>query len=265
MKALILAAGEGTGSRPLAADGPIPMLPVGGVPLVEHSVSLLQRHGVTHIAINLHHKPWAIVRHLGHGRRWGVRIHYSFEERLLGSAGAAKRLEWYLDESFIVLHGDVYTEMELSAMMTAHRQGGAPITLALCESDSPTGYGLVELDGRSRVRRFVEKATPDRGFSRLAVAGICVVEPPVLSGLPAERRLDFGQDVFRPMLAEGQTITGYSVTAPVIDIGTPENYQQARRLAATRATDQSQATLSSRTLAPTAHNVFQNFAPSSTD
>jgi mannose-1-phosphate guanylyltransferase len=265
MKALILAAGEGTGLWPLTADGPKPMLPVGGVPLVEHSVSLLQRHGVTLIAINLHYKPWAIVRHLGHGRRWGIRIHYSFEERLLGSAGAAKRLEWYLDESFIVLHGDVYTEMDLSALMTAHRQGGAPVTLALCEGNNPAANGMVELDDRSRVRRIVETAAPDQEFSRLANTGIYVVEPQVLSGLPAERCLDFSHDVFPRMLAEGQTIVGYPITGPLIDIGTPENYQKAQHLAAIQATNQKRTGLSSLILAPTAHNVFQNFALSYTD
>jgi len=87
MKALVLAAGEGTRLRPLTADRPKPMLSVGGTPLLEQIVSRLQQHGITDIAINLHYKPWGIVRHLGYGRHWGVRLHYSFEEELLGSAG----------------------------------------------------------------------------------------------------------------------------------------------------------------------------------
>jgi len=232
---------------------------------VEHSVSLLQQHGVTLIAINLHYKPWAIVRHLGHGRRWGIRIHYSFEERLLGSAGAAKRLEWYLDESFIVLQGDVYTEVDLSALMTAHRQGGAPVTLALCEGNNPTAYGMVELDDQSRVRNIVERATPGQELPRLANAGIYVIEPQILSGLPAERYLDFRHDVFPRMPTEGQTIVGYPITGPLIDIGTPENYQKAQRLAALRAANKKRAGISSLILAPTAHNVFQNFALSCSD
>jgi len=232
MKALILAAGEGTRLRPLTTDSPKPMLPVGGVPLLEHIVALLHRHGVTHIAINLHYKPWAILRHLGYGQRWGVRLHYSFEEQLLGSAGAAKRLEWYLDESFVVFYGDVYTEMDLSVLMAAHQHSGALVTMALYEVDNPTACGIVELDDRLRVRRFVEKPAPDQVFSRLANAGIFVVEPQVLSGLPEQRYLDFGRDVFPRMLIEGQTIVGYPTTAPLIDIGTPENYQKAQQLAA---------------------------------
>ena len=244
MKALILAAGEGTRLRPLTTDRPKPMLPVGGVPLLEHIVALLHRHGVTHIAINLHYKPWAIVRHLGHGQRWGVRIHYSFEKQLLGSAGAAKRLEWYLDESFIVFYGDVYTEMDLSALMTAHRHSGALMTMALYEVDNPTACGIVELDDQSRVRRFVEKPAPDQVFSRLANAGIFVVEPQVLSELPQEQYLDFGRDIFPQMLVKGQTIMGYPITTPLIDIGTPENYQKAQQLAALQLVASPQTDLS---------------------
>ncbi|MGD9101652.1 MAG: nucleotidyltransferase family protein, partial [Anaerolineae bacterium] len=177
MKALILAAGEGTRLGPLTADRPKPMLPVGGVPLIEHIVLLLKRHGINNIAINLHYKPWTIIHHLGHGRRWGVRIHYSFEEALLGSAGAAKRLEWYFDESFIVFYGDLYTDLNLSNLIAAHHQGGAPLTMALYAVDNPTQCGIVELDEQSRVRRFVEKPAPDQVFSQLANAGVLVVEP----------------------------------------------------------------------------------------
>jgi NDP-sugar pyrophosphorylase family protein len=99
MKALVLAAGEGQRLRPLTADRPKPMLPVGGRPLLEHIILLLKKHGIEEIAINLHYRPWAIVSHFGQGDRWGVRIRYSVEEQLLGSAGAARRLGWFLGEA----------------------------------------------------------------------------------------------------------------------------------------------------------------------
>ena len=238
MKALILAAGEGTRLRPLTADRPKPMLPVGGIPLLEQIVSLLKRHGITEIAINLHYKPWTIVHHLGLGQRWGVQIHYSFEEKLLGSAGAAKRLERYFDQSFVIFYGDVYTEMDLSALMAEHNRRGALVTMALYAVDNPTACGIAELDAESRIRRFVEKPAPDQVFSRLANSGIFVVEPEVLSWLPADQPLDFGRDVFPGMLAAGQAIIGYPIAEPLIDIGTPENYQKAQRLASQRAASQ---------------------------
>jgi NDP-sugar pyrophosphorylase family protein len=259
MKALILAAGEGTRLRPLTNDRPKPMLPLGDVPLLEQIVLLLKQHGVTQIAINLHYRPWSIVHHLGHGRRWDVHIHYSFEETLLGSAGAAKRLEWYFDESFIVYYGDVYTNMDLGGLIAAHRQGGAPVTMALYSVDNPTECGIVELDAQSRVRRFVEKPEPDQVFSRLANAGIFIVEPEVLSGLAAEEPLDFGHDVFPRLLASGQSIIGYPITDTLIDIGTMENYQKAQRLAAQQSAHQPQNDLSGQIVAPTVQNVFRRF------
>lgn len=265
MKALVLAAGEGTRLGPLTADHPKPMLPVGDIPLIEHIVLLLKRHGVTDIAINLHYKPWTIIHHLGHGRRWGVRIHYSFEETLLGSAGAAKRLEWYFDESFIVFYGDLYTNLNLTDLMAVHRQGGALLTMALYDVDNPTQCGIVELDERSRVRRFVEKPAPDQVFSRLANAGVLVVEPKVLTPIPAEQPCDFGHDVFPHILGSGQDIIGYPITETLIDIGTMENYEKAQRLAAQRAAPQPQADLLSQIVAPTVHNVFRRFAFSHSD
>src|SRR6202011_3073771 len=100
MKALILAAGEVTGMRPLTLDRPKPMLPVGGRPMLEHLINLLRRHGVTEAAINVHYKPHAIVEYLREGSRFGVPITYSLEQHLLGSAGAARKLDWFLDETF---------------------------------------------------------------------------------------------------------------------------------------------------------------------
>jgi NDP-sugar pyrophosphorylase family protein len=260
MKALILAAGQGTRLHPLTEDRPKPMLPVGGTPLLEQIVLLFRQHGITDIAINLHYKPWTIIHHLGHGRRWGVRIHYSFEETLLGSAGAAKRLEWHFNETFIVFYGDLYTDLDLTGLIAAHRRGGAPITIALYSVDNPTECGIVELDAQSRVRRFVEKPAPDQVFSQLANAGVFAVEPEVLSWLPADQRLDFGHDVFPQLLAAGHAILGHPITDTLIDIGTPENYQKAQQLAARVPAD-----LSSRMVAPTVHNVFQRFVPAHSD
>jgi mannose-1-phosphate guanylyltransferase len=256
MKALVLAAGEGTRLGPLTKTCPKPMLPVGDVPLLERTVSLLKRHGIVDIAINLHYKPWSIVQHLGHGTRWGVRIHYSFEEQLLGSAGAAKRLQWYLDESFIVFYGDVYTEMNLSNLVDLHQRSGAQITLALYTVDNPTECGIVELDDQSRVRRFVEKPGAGQVFSRLANAGVLVVEPHVLSWLPDDCPLDFGHDVFPQMLATGQTIVGYPMEETLIDIGTPENYRKAQELAAKLDQDRSGTSRVSGLLPSLIRSVF---------
>jgi NDP-sugar pyrophosphorylase family protein len=259
MKALILAAEEGTRLHPCTAYRPKPMLHIGGRPLLEEIVSLLKRHGITEIAVNLHYKPWTVVHHLGHGRDWGVKVHYSFEERLLGSAGAARQLEWYFDESFILFQGDVYTDMDLSSLITAHRQGDALATMALHTVDDTGDGDIVELDPQSQVQRLARDPAPDKVGSRLANAGILVIEPEILSGLPADQYLDFDHDVFPQMLASGQPIIGHPVTDTLIHINTPDNYQKAQQLAAQRATVQAQPDLASQVVAPTVHNLFQHF------
>src|SRR5690606_25874488 len=120
MRALILAAGEGSRLRPLTLDRPKPMLPIGGVPILQHQVDYLRSHGITEIAINLHYKPEVIVDHFGDGSSFGVRITYSREARLLGSAGAAKQLDWYFDDTFIVLYGDVLTNLDIGQLIAFH-------------------------------------------------------------------------------------------------------------------------------------------------
>jgi NDP-sugar pyrophosphorylase family protein len=227
MKGLILAAGEGTRLRPLTLDRPKPMLDVGGRPILEHLVALLRVHGVTEIAINLHYKPEAIVSHFGDGSRFGVSITYSPEERLLGSAGAARQLATFLDEPFIVLYGDVLTDLDLTDLAARHRAASATATIALYEVEDPTRVGIVSVDAAGRVTSFVEKPPASLDLGRLANAGIYVVEPTVLELIPSGQPFDFGHDVFPLMLKRGLSIHGRPAEGYVLDIGSPERYHQA--------------------------------------
>jgi NDP-sugar pyrophosphorylase family protein len=227
VRALVLAAGEGTRLRPLTLDRPKPMLPIGGRPILEHLVALLRRHGVTEIAINLHYKPRMIVEHFGDGAGYGVSITYSFEERLLGSAGAAKRLEWFLSEPFLVLYGDVLSDLDLGGLVERHRARGAQATLALYEVEDPTRCGIVELAGDGRIIRFVEKPAPEAVVGNLANAGIYVLEPEVLGLVPPGQAFDFGRDVFPLLLERGGSVYGHRTPGYVLDVGSPERYAQA--------------------------------------
>lgn len=224
MKGLILAAGEGRRLRPLTLTRPKPMLPVAGRPLLEHIVTLLRHHGVRQLAINLHHRPEAITAHFGNGRRWGVQILYSYEQHLLGSAGAAKKLAWFFDQTFVVFYGDLYTELNLRPLISFHRRHGALATVALYEVPNPTACGIVELDSRQCIRRFVEKPAPEEVFSNLANAGVYILEPSVLRLVPPQTRFDFGHDLFPVLLESNLQIMGFPIQEPLIDIGTREKY-----------------------------------------
>ncbi len=240
MKALILAAGKGTRLGQLTADFPKPMLAVAGRPLLAYHIEWLRSHGVTQIAINLHHAAEVIQSYFGDGRTFGVQITYSYEPELLGTAGAAKRLEAFLDERFAVVYGDVFTNIDLTLLAARHvasiGTAACGVTLSLYRVPNPTECGLVDIDEQGRVRRFVEKPPAEEVFTDLANAGVLLCEPSVLSFVPATRMYDFGRDLLPTLLAEKWPVFGFPITPDeyVIDIGTPSGYARAQELAANR-------------------------------
>lgn len=216
--------------HPLTRTCPKPMLEVGGRPALDYLLDLCRAHGVREVAINLHHCPDVIPAHLGDGSALGMAIHYSREPVLLGSAGALRPLQGFLDRPFFVLYGDVLTNMDLSAMARCHRAHGGLGTIALYRVPDPERCGIVETDAAGRINRFVEKPAPGQVFSDLANAGVYLLEPAVLPHLPAAVPCDFGRDFFPRLLAAGLPLYGYPLRADeyLLDIGTPENYARAQ-------------------------------------
>lgn len=232
MKGMILAAGEGMRLRPLTTNTPKPMLPVAGQPLLEHIIVHLRDCGVTDLAVNLHHLPGAVMNYFGDGGRWGIRLRYSLEERLLGSAGGVKRLQSFFDETFLVYYGDVFTRADLQPMIAFHQQHpGTLVTMGLSRVPDPWNRGIVQIDEHQRITRFAEKPPRNQIFSNLANAGIYVLEPEVLNQIPEDEVFDFGHDVFPHLLAEGARMAGYIIEDQLIDIGLPEKYEEANRMA----------------------------------
>jgi NDP-sugar pyrophosphorylase family protein len=198
-------------------------------------VNLLSHHGIHDIAINLHYRPEAIVEHFGAGTRFGVSITYSHEEHLLGSAGAARRLDWYFTEPFIVLYGDVLTDLNLTALVDRHHACGGLATVALYQVEDPTRCGMVELDEGGRIQRFVEKPRPEAVTGKLANSGIYVLDPELLRLIPPGQSADFGQDIFPDALELGMPLYGLPVGESdyVLDIGSVARYRQAQEDLAT--------------------------------
>ena len=213
-RAMILAAGLGTRLRPLTDRVPKCMIPLAGRPLLEHTVLWLRGYGVTDLVINVHHLAEVVERHFGDGARFGVRIAYSREDELLGTAGAVRLGARGFEEPFIVWYGDNLSACRLDRLWARHRAGpGAAATIALFHRDDPTQSGIVGLTPEGRITRFLEKPTPAEVFSHWISAGIFVLDPRVLAAIPGGRFCDFGRDVFPALLARGEALYGYPMSA----------------------------------------------------
>jgi len=226
-KALILSAGLGTRLRPLTDVMPKPMVPLGGRPLLEHLVRLCARFGVRGVAMNLHYLPHVVMDHFGDGRRFGVDVLFGLEPELLGTAGAVNNFRDFFSEPFFVLYGDVYLDIDLAAFAAVHEASGAAATIGLYRVDNPTECGLVDRDQAGRITRFVEK--PPVAFTDLANAGVYAMSPKVLEYIPDFGFFDFAHDVFPAMLAAGEALYGHVLDGYVVDIGSPQKYEQAKR------------------------------------
>jgi len=209
MKAMILAAGQGTRLAPLTDSLPKCMIPIGGKPVLEHTLIWLRSHGVGEVIINLYHQPHVISAHFGDGSRWGMRITYSQETELLGTAGGVRQAAWFFDAPFLVIYGDNLSTCDLSQMARKHRERGAMATMALHWRKDPSSSGIAELNADDRIVRFVEKPRPEEVFSNWVNAGIYVLNPEILDQLPAGQPCDFGREVFPRMLADGRALCGY--------------------------------------------------------
>jgi NDP-sugar pyrophosphorylase family protein len=230
---MILAAGEGTRLRPLTLERPKPMLPVAGRPVLEHIVAWLRSYGITRIAMNLHHLPHVVTEYFGDGSAFQVELTYSVEESILGTAGGVRRLAPFFDEPFVLVYGDVLTDLDLKTLVDFHHSqpAGPRLTMSLYCVANPTECGIVGLDGESRIVRFVEKPSGDAVFSKLASAGVVVVDAEVVAEIPEGVVCDFGRDLFPLLLAKGYPLYGWPLPddAYLIDIGSPEKYAQVQR------------------------------------
>ncbi len=229
MKMFILGAGLGTRLRALGLDVPKVMAPIGGKPLLQHHIELFREQGFAEFIVNLHYLPEKITGHFGDGSKFGVKLTYSHEPELLGTAGGVKKMEAVLrGETFVVLYGDNLVKVDLQPLIQVHRDRQAEATVALMESPEPWTGGVVETEADGRVRRFVEKPPREQVTTNLINAGILVLEPVVLDLIPAGTFYDFGKDVLPAMLRDGRPVFAMKPDAYIQDIGTPERLAKAR-------------------------------------
>ena len=229
MKAVIMAGGEGTRLRPQTSNLPKPMLPLVGRPMMEHIISLLRRHGVSDIVVTVAFLPNAIRNYFGDGSELGVRMVYATEETPLGTAGSVRNAREELTERFLVISGDVLTDLDLSSLVEFHAKSDALATLALCSVENPLEFGIVITREDGSVERFLEKPGWGQVFSDTINTGIYVLEPEIFDLIPEGRSVDFSSEVFPAALDAGKRIFGHVAKGYWEDLGTTAAYLKAHR------------------------------------
>jgi len=224
MQAVILVGGEGTRLRPLTSTVPKPLVPLVDRPFIAFMLEWLARHGVDDVVMSCGFLATAVRNVLGDGSQYGLRLRFIEEPEPRGTAGALKYAEDFLDERFVMLNGDVLTDLDLTAQIAQHDATGAVGTLALVPVADPTAYGLVRQHPDQSVKEFVEKPSADQIDTKLISAGAYVLERAVLDLIPADRNVSIEREVWPQLVGEG--LFGYAAEAYWLDIGTPERYLQ---------------------------------------
>jgi NDP-sugar pyrophosphorylase family protein len=188
------------------------MVPVAGKPMVQHNLEWLRSQGITEVVVNLHRHPEAVTSFLGDGGFLGVRLHYSYEPEVMGTAGAvwaARR--FFSGETFCVLYTDNFITCNLKSLGAVHCQHRATLTMALFHRADVSASGVVGLEEDGRIIAFKEKPGPAEALSHWINAGLFLCEPKVLEFIPPGRYSDFGYEVLPALLAAGEPLYGYQM------------------------------------------------------
>jgi len=227
MKAILLAGGKGTRLRPLTLHTPKPIVPIFDRPFLHYQLDLLRSvPELDEVILSLNYQPRRIEEVFGDGTDLGLRIRYLVEPSPLGTGGAVKFAEPYLDDTVIVFNGDVLTQVDLPAVVRRHRERQAHATIVLTPVENPSAYGLVETDEEGRVRRFVEKPAPHEITTHHINAGIYVLEPSTFDRIPKDTVWSIERAYFPSLVERGDTFVAYIYDGYWVDIGTPAKYMQ---------------------------------------
>jgi mannose-1-phosphate guanylyltransferase len=222
MRAIVLVGGEATRMRPLSFRTPKQLMPVLHRPLLERLLLHLADHGVRDVTLAMLQRNEAIRGYFDTGERLGLRIDYAYEETPLGSGGAIARAAAGWDEPSLVCNGDIITDLDVTAMIRAHRARRAELSISLHAVDDPSAFGVVALGDDDRITRFVEKPPREQAPSHLINAGTWLFEAALLAEMDATRFNRVEDELFPRLAGAGRAIYGFRSDAYWIDVGRPE-------------------------------------------
>ena len=205
------------------------MLPLVNRPMMEHIIDLVRRHGITEIVVTVAFMANNIRNYFGDGSELGVSIIYAAEESPLGTAGSVRNAMKHLDDTFLVISGDVLTDIDLTSIVETHHKAEAMATIGLVRVDNPLEYGIVITDDDGTIERFLEKPTWGQVFSDTINSGIYVLEPKIFDYIAADTPVDFSSDVFPALLEDGSTMIGCVAEGYWEDLGTLDSYVKAHK------------------------------------
>lgn len=221
MKAVILAGGKGTRLAPYTAVLPKPLMPMGDMPILEVVLRQLKSRGVDHVDIAVGHLAELIMALFGNGAKIGLDIRYSIEDTPLGTAGPLTLIDG-LDDTFLVMNGDILTTLDYSDLVRHHKAKGVAATIAMYTRQVKIDFGVLDTDAEGRLRDIIEKPTKEYSVSM----GIYVFEPRVLRYLKHAERKDF-PDLVKDLLAAGELVSTYPFSGYWLDIGRPDDFARA--------------------------------------
>ena len=221
MQAVILAAGKGERLGAITQMIPKPMIKIAGKPILEHNILMCKKNGVEEILINLHHLPHVIKNYFDNGEKWGVRITYKYEPKLLGTSGTVSNYKDFLRKPFFVIYGDNYFDFDLNILKQFHEEKRSDFTMALCQVDDVSNSGIAELRNNGRITRFIEKPINEETNNSWVNAGIYFMKPITLEKIKSGYS-DFGNDIIPFLIESDYNVYGYKMKKKVLAIDTPE-------------------------------------------
>ena len=222
MKVVILAGGKGRRLTPYTMVFPKPLVPLDDKPILEIILKQLSSYGMKDIIMAVGHLSELIETYFGDGKKFGVKIEYSNEVQPLGTAGTLRLFREKLDDTFILMNGDILTDMNLKKLVEFHRKNKASATISLTRRKVDLDYGIVEVDSKKNLTNWSEKPKINYYVSM----GIYVLEPEVVDLIPAKKVFDL-PDLITKLMRQKQTVKGYVYKGYWLDIGRPEDYEKA--------------------------------------
>lgn len=222
MKAVVLAGGKGARLAPYTKILPKPLMPIGDMPILEILLYQMKRAGITEVILTVGHLAELMHAFFQDGERFGLHIDYSYEDHPLGTAGPLSLVADRLDETFLVVNGDVLTTLDLNQLIATHRASGAIATIASHTRQVRIDLGVLQTNGSNELTGYIEKPT----YNLLVSMGIYVFQPSVLSFIPYNQYLDF-PDLVLNMIKKGERVMGFPFDGYWQDLGRPDDYEQA--------------------------------------